>query len=1820
MAQLETLTGQVEYKYDGAGMKDAIKDVKELDGAYQDANGRWRDANGKFLAGMGQADKATKGGTMGMLALKGGALAAGAAVAGVGIAAVGVGAGLAGAIGKAATFESGLSNIKAVSGATAQEMDQVKDAALRIGAETSFSAQEAAGAIEELVKAGVSVEGVLNGAADAAVALAAAGEVDMATAASVAGAAMNNFGLAAEDLPRVADLVAGAANASAMSVEDFAYGLSAAGAVANTVGFSFDDLSVAMTAMGNAGILGSDAGTSLKTMFMNLQPQTDKQIALFNDLGLMMENGSSAFFDAEGNIRSMAEVAGILQDALGGMTKQQQLSTLEMMFGSDAIRAGAVLMEEGAAGIESLAGAMTKVSAADVAKERLNNLTSSVDAFWGSLETLQIKAGSAFTPILKVLTDFGTEALNALGPVLDQLTPMIEGWFSGIDVAAMFEGLSGGDLSGIMGSFGEIGENLSAAFSDPATQTYLSDLFTRLKDVGMFIKDFIIPTVMDMAVAWSEQFATVLPIILEVVNVSHDLLWPIIKQIFDFLVQHQETIGGVFSLAVAPLNTILDMLSDLKAAFDGLGDITFDPPDVGGWLGGLFGGGEAEAAGAQVGADFAAAAAEGALAASSAGAAATGLAAIFGGGEAEAEAAGKGIAIALADGLASIGGEETPPFLAALSVGFREFHRQTEEFGLGPLDALANSMMEVGESFDTGWLADAGLALGDLSNQIAGFELPDLTLPEMPEIDLSGLTDPFANAWAEIQSGIDSAWAEFDATIQSAQDAIYSYLLDIWMQIPEDIREDLILIAEHIREQFEQYRADIEAKLQEAKDGITDWLGEVKDAWDTWLDGIVTAASDAWEDVKAAIMGPLAEARSELSSAWADVEADARAAWSQVQAAVSDAVNQALSVLTGIKDQIAAKARDAWSQVVTAASTALSPLVSAVTDKVNAALSYLSGVRDTVEGKAREIWDGFISATESALDRFKDAVLTPIREGIDNIKSGVASSVARVLEVGRDIVDGIKRGIDTRLAQLKSSFWDSIRGIIDWLKGLLGIKSPSTLFAEIGLNLMQGLAMGVMSGAGLVQSALSSAFGGLITGDPTGDIGDAVAKMDELHAEWVRLAEVARQFNETDPLAGPIRRMNEALTAFFDGDGAGSLADLLKMMTGEGYTVDEGGLLERFGFSERSFEEIQRSIDALSGEPERQAKLWGDFIDALMSDWESFYEAQKAPHEARKRQLEAEKKLAERDPTRTGTELDPQIDAVQALIDQWDEANDAIERALSGQEDSVDGIAAAYKRVLEAVRAVNGAAEDAEEAYQAALKAAQAAVKAMQDSAEGAEDSAHDQAMRLLDAEERARERAHKAEMKRLEAHQAWVEADVARRIALEEEAHKERLAAITKEVDAEQKRLDAEEERIDLANEAIDRAKNLIDLIEQGGTITDEQAAFLRSMGIDPDEVRKVAAGIVQTRTEIDRLTASIEALKGLFEKLPDEIGRVRMAAGELRREFGRRPGSEGASVGAVSDAERKRLEDLGAGGTLSKSDQRIVDLFLAGRAVQSQRLREILGPRIGAEETALANEEKKTQAVQKQVDLAGDLLAKLEAQLKVDEDQLAIAQRLNDERRKGLQEAIDKANADFEAFKVRQEARISAVEAEAAAKKLAYDEEREAIAEAKRLEEERHDARMRQIQEEYALELLKLGLSDDDVQKKLAEQRARAQAIAEEAERRFREMMANAGLAPAAPGNPFVPPGGQPPPGIPTPPPGSGATEAMTFGEMFGDINRALAPALPTLTALGAAFSGAPAGGGAPSLTRDLTNYGVITVGDQGEGQRQFVAALLDFLGVGP
>jgi TP901 family phage tail tape measure protein len=320
-----------------------------------------------------------------------------------------IGAGLALAVKSAADFDKQLSAVRSVSNASAADMDRLRTAALKAGADTSFSAKQAAEAETELAKVGISTADILGGALNGSLALAAAGQIDLGRAATISGQSMKIFGLQGKDVGHIADVLASGANKSAADVDQLSQAMSAGGLVAAQTGLSLEDTVGTLSAFADNALIGSDAGTSLKTMLQRLNPQSDEAAALMDELGLRA-------YDAQGNFVGLERYAGQLQRGLGGLSTEQRNAAMSTIFGSDAIRASNILVKLGSAGIHEYTSAVNdQGAAARTAAVQMDNLSGDFEQLRGSIETALIKTGSAGNGALRGLTQTATRAVNAFG-------------------------------------------------------------------------------------------------------------------------------------------------------------------------------------------------------------------------------------------------------------------------------------------------------------------------------------------------------------------------------------------------------------------------------------------------------------------------------------------------------------------------------------------------------------------------------------------------------------------------------------------------------------------------------------------------------------------------------------------------------------------------------------------------------------------------------------------------------------------------------------------------------------------------------------------------------------------------------------------------------------------------------------------------------------------------------------------------------------------------------------------------------------------------------------------------------------------------------------------------------------------------------------------------------------------------------------------------------------------------------------------------------------------------------------------------------------
>lgn len=322
-----------------------------------------------------------------------------AALGGVATAAVKVGS----------DFEAQMSRVKAISGATGEEFDQLREQAIQLGSDTAFSASEAAQGMENLAAAGFTTDEIMN-AMPGMLNLAAASGEDLASSADIAASALRGFGLEASEAGHVADVLAENANRTNSSVAETGEAMKYVAPLARAAGISLEETAAAIGIMANAGIQGSQAGTTLRGALSRLsKPTADMQEAM-DELGV-------SFYDSEGKMLSLTDQVGMLQTAMEGMTDEQKNNYLVTLYGQEALSGMLALINEGP---ESLSGLTSAYQACDGAAQAAattmqDNLKGAIEALSGSAETLGIVFYDSVSGSLK-------DAVQVVNESVDNIT------------------------------------------------------------------------------------------------------------------------------------------------------------------------------------------------------------------------------------------------------------------------------------------------------------------------------------------------------------------------------------------------------------------------------------------------------------------------------------------------------------------------------------------------------------------------------------------------------------------------------------------------------------------------------------------------------------------------------------------------------------------------------------------------------------------------------------------------------------------------------------------------------------------------------------------------------------------------------------------------------------------------------------------------------------------------------------------------------------------------------------------------------------------------------------------------------------------------------------------------------------------------------------------------------------------------------------------------------------------------------------------------------------------------------------------------------
>ena len=331
-------------------------------------------------------------------------------------------------------FDSQMSTVAAISGATGEEFEILRAKAQEMGATTAFSATESAQAMEYMAMAGWKTTDITNGLAGVMNLAAASGE-DLATTSDIVTDAMTAFGMSADQSTYFADVLAQTATNANTNVgmmgETFKYVAPLAGAM----GYNIEDMSAAIGLMANAGIKGSQSGTSLRNIITNLASPTDKVAGAMDDLGISLT-------DSDGKTKSFGETLSDLRISFADLDEVQKTQYASAIAGKEGMSGLLALINSSDEDFDKLTDSIKNCTGASekMAEIRLDNLEGDVTLFKSALEGAQIAISDKLTPVLRNLVEKATDwlptvqdkLLSAIDVVMDigkylaqELTPIL---------------------------------------------------------------------------------------------------------------------------------------------------------------------------------------------------------------------------------------------------------------------------------------------------------------------------------------------------------------------------------------------------------------------------------------------------------------------------------------------------------------------------------------------------------------------------------------------------------------------------------------------------------------------------------------------------------------------------------------------------------------------------------------------------------------------------------------------------------------------------------------------------------------------------------------------------------------------------------------------------------------------------------------------------------------------------------------------------------------------------------------------------------------------------------------------------------------------------------------------------------------------------------------------------------------------------------------------------------------------------------------------------------------------------------------------------
>ena len=888
-------------------------------------------------------------------------LPATAAIAGVGTA----------AIKTASDFDAQMSKVSAISGATGDDFQKLRDKAREMGAKTKFSASEAGSAFEYMAMAGWKTGDMLDGI-EGIMNLAAASGEDLATTSDIVTDALTAFGLTAADSGHFADILAAASSNANTNVSMMGETFKYCAPIAGALGFSAEDTAEAIGLMANAGIKSTQAGTSLRTIMNNLSGPIKIAGDKLGEVTIQTTN-------ADGSMRSLSDILSDCRGAFSQLSESEKAQAAESLVGKNAMSGFLALMNAGQGDIDKLSNAIANCdgTSEQMAETMQDNLSGQLTILKSQLEELAISFGDILMPAIRNIVshiqdfvdklngmDEGTKEniirigllVAAIGPFLVILGTTI----SKIGVAMQgFVKLAKGvgklhlAVSNANGIFGKLGAALGG-ISAPvmaaiAVLALLVGAFVHLWRTNEEFRDKMTAIWERVKSAFS-GFADAISTRLEALGISFSDITGAIKKVWDgFCDLLAPVFEGAFNIIASVLEMVLNVLVGLFDVFSGLftGNWELMWTGVKEIFSGIWEG------------------IKGILSAA--------LEAIKG----------------IADTVLGWFGTNWETFWTNIKTFFTNVWNGIVSFFTGIWENIKNivsTAINVVSTTISTVLTTISTIFSKIWNGIVSVvtrvwntiknvvQVGIMFIVEIIKAAFNLITLPFRFIWENCKGVLTSAWNAMKATVTTVVNAIKNVIVTVWTAV----------------------KTFMTTVLNGIKQIVTTVWNAIKSVVTTVVNAIKSVVLTVWNAMKTALSPILTGMKTAITTAW-----------NTIKTTVTTVVNAIKSVVT-----------TAWNAIKTAVTTVVTTIKTNVTNTWNGIKSTLSSVMNSIKSTITSIWTGIKTSVSTTVNGIKTAVST----AFNSIKSTASSIWNSIKNAITKPITAAKNTVSNMIEAMKAKF------------------------------------------------------------------------------------------------------------------------------------------------------------------------------------------------------------------------------------------------------------------------------------------------------------------------------------------------------------------------------------------------------------------------------------------------------------------------------------------------------------------------------------------------------------------------------------------------------------------------------------------------------------------------------------------------------------------------------------------------------------------------------------------------------------------------------